>query len=493
MKTLYKLIFSAMILAVLFSCSKLDDFLDKAPESDQSYVSTISDCDLLLNNGDLICGAFNVVYQDDGIAFSDVTGIFEASSADYRAYAYWSNPKYLYEPTEDDEGWSTLYKNIYTCNVVLNYIDDVTGDDETLRNQLKGEAYFGRAFYHFMLVNMYAKQYDSSTASSDAGVPYVMDIDASAVRSRASVQTVYDNILSDLENALKYLKTSIPAEKKNFRGNIAAANAFLARVYLHLRDWKNAEKYARASLTITSFLYNYNDYSQYSADENDETVQSYKESEAYGSMTNRETTYLRSSFTSMVALNYFMSIDLGALMGGLVLTDNVTNILKTGDKRVDLFFGEDLFASSMTISKVKNYDIGFYGLGNVGTTVPETYLILAEAQARQGNTSGACATLDEFRVKRYDPILYKKFESSDKSEVITEITNEKTVEFVYSGNRWFEMRRLNSLGEFNREVVRYNGSGKEIGRLVPSSTRVVLPIGGKITGINPNITQNPFE
>lgn len=169
MKTLYKLIFSAMILAVLFSCSKLDDFLDKAPESDQSYVSTISDCDLLLNNGDLICGAFNVVYQDDGIAFSDVTGIFEASSADYRAYAYWSNPKYLYEPTEDDEGWSTLYKNIYTCNVVLNYIDDVTGDDETLRNQLKGEAYFGRAFYHFMLVNMYAKQYDSSTASSDAG------------------------------------------------------------------------------------------------------------------------------------------------------------------------------------------------------------------------------------------------------------------------------------------------------------------------------------
>lgn len=240
-------------------------------------------------------------------------------------------------------------------------------------------------------------------------------------------------------------------------------------------------------------MYNYNDYSQYSADENDETVQSYKESEAYGSMTNRETTYLRSSFTSMVALNYFMSIDLGALMGGLVLTDNVTNILKTGDKRVDLFFGEDLFASSMTISKVKNYDIGFYGLGNVGTTVPETYLILAEAQARQGNTSGACATLDEFRVKRYDPILYKKFESSDKSEVITEITNEKTVEFVYSGNRWFEMRRLNSLGEFNREVVRYNGSGKEIGRLVPSSTRVVLPIGGKITGINPNITQNPFE
>ncbi len=493
MKTIYRLFIAAAALSAVLSCSKLDSFLDKAPESNQSYVSTISDCDLLMNNGDLIHGALNVVFQDDGIEFGSMTDLYYETSEEYRTYTYWTDPKYIYEPSADDNGWSMLYKNIYTCNVVLNYIDNVSGDDETLRSQLKGEALLGRAFYHFSLVNMYARQYNAATAAEDAGVPYVTDIDASAVRSRASVQEVYDNMTADLEEALKYLRDATAESGKNYRGNLAAANSLLARIYLHEGNWAEAQKYAEASLALDSFLYDYNDYDRYSEDETDPSVRFYENGEAYGSFTDREITYLREPFDGFGGISYYMSVDYSAFFGGLKLTDDAVSLFRAGDRRFDLFFGMDIFTGNTTIQHLKHYDTGFYGQGNVGTSVPETYLILAEAQARQGDTAGACTTLDKFRTKRYDKTSYSKFESSDKAAVLKEILDDKTVEFIYQGMRWFEMRRLYALGEYNRTIVRKDSEGNEIGRLVPSADRMVLPIGEKVTDINPNITQNPYE
>lgn len=188
-----------------------------------------------------------------------------------------------------------------------------------------------------------------------------------------------------------------------------------------------------------------------------------------------------------------MSVDYSAFFGGLKLTDDAVALFRSGDRRFDLFFGMDIFTGNTTIQHLKHYDTGFYGQGNVGTSVPETYLILAEAQARQGDTSGACTTLDKFRSKRYDKASYSKYESSDKAAVLKEILDDKTVEFIYQGTRWFEMRRLYALGEYSKTIVRKDSEGNEIGRLVPSADRMVLPIGEKVTAINPNITQNPYE
>src|SRR6202012_4009996 len=48
--------------------------------------------------------------------------------------------------------WGTLYKAIYTCNLV---IEGLTPSVLTQRNQLLGEAYFLRAFSNFYLTNLY--------------------------------------------------------------------------------------------------------------------------------------------------------------------------------------------------------------------------------------------------------------------------------------------------------------------------------------------------
>lgn len=474
-----------IIALTVVSCSKLDSFLDKEPSSDKSYVSTLNDCDLILNNPSLIGGFHHTFYLDDCLAFSDVAQIFSEGSGEYNEYSYWTDTKYIVNSSADDKGWNGLYSNIYYSNVIINSIDNVSGNDDTQREQFKGEGYLGRAYYHFMAVNMYAKEYDPKSASTDAGVPYVTDIDTQGKRERATVKEVYDNIIVDLTHAIEFLKTVKPVQGKNHRGNMAAANALMAKVYFHMQDWAKAEEYALKSLTNYGSLVDYNNYNN---------TESFVNSDNYNSFKNIETTYLKGCVETFEALYIDMSIRFGMFMGGLHLTDDFVNkIDKSSDLRYRLFMGEDMMGQT-TFTSTKSYDDMFWGSSSTcGCTTSEIYYLLAECYARQGKLSDACNTLSNIMRTRYDKLLFKDYSSSDKSAIIEKICNERWIDFAYTGSRWFDMRRLNTLGEYNKTITRKNGDGTLTWKMIASPSRMVLPIPKKLTDINPNITQNPFE
>ena len=46
--------------------------------------------------------------------------------------------------------WQKAYDRIYTFNTVLENLDKVIQTTEAVRNQVEGEARFGRAFFHFL-------------------------------------------------------------------------------------------------------------------------------------------------------------------------------------------------------------------------------------------------------------------------------------------------------------------------------------------------------
>lgn len=133
--------------------------------------------------------------------------------------------------------WMTSYEAIAHANEVLAVIDNLDGE-RALRNAVKGEAYLTRAYGHFMLVNIFAKQYDGTTASSDLGIPYVDEPETEFIKtySRLSVADVYDKIESDIEKGLDFVDGGYYANSGKYHFTRNSALAFASRFYLFKGD-----------------------------------------------------------------------------------------------------------------------------------------------------------------------------------------------------------------------------------------------------------------
>jgi len=123
------------------------------------------------------------------------------------------------------------FQGIGRCNLALEYIGKMeVGTDSAftaeMKNRLMGEVYFLRAYYYFRLVRVFA------------GVPLVTHVLHSSDewgQPRASVDAVYNQILSDLTQAEKSLwkKSRYPAEDMG-RVTQGAAQAMLMKVNLYM-------------------------------------------------------------------------------------------------------------------------------------------------------------------------------------------------------------------------------------------------------------------
>ena len=144
----------------------------------------------------------------------------------------------------DIENWRTTNQNtmlldfyraqfqgVGRCNLALEYIGKMeVGIDslftQSMKNRLLGEVYFLRAYYYFRLVRIFA------------GVPMPTKVLSSSEEwgmSRASVNEVYEQILSDLTQAQKYLWKKSAYDKADLgRATKGAAEAMLLKVNLYM-------------------------------------------------------------------------------------------------------------------------------------------------------------------------------------------------------------------------------------------------------------------
>lgn len=480
---LTKIIYVIIITSLFSSCSKLDSFLDKAPASNLSYVESVEDCNMLLNYPELIMAMDQLYVLDDDIEFEDVTQVigFEKGDVGYNVFTFWPD-KFIYKPSEDDPCWNNIYRNIYYTNVILQKIDEVNGSDDVLRNQLKGEAYLFRAHYFFMLVNIYGKQYNPATSATDLGIPLPMDIDVSAVRERGTVQQAYEQIVSDLDNALKYLKIKTQNPSKKTRGSIAGAYGVLAKVYLHMQNWEKAAFNAGKCLELAGELIDYNKFNSFEDYDGDAGQPSQP-------FYNAENIFVRGG-NSMNDFSIAMSIDMSMFMGGVRFTSQMADLIDSNnDLRARLFMGTNI-SGFKTLTHVRQNDPLYYAVTNVGVSSPEIYLILAEAYARGNDVPGAVKTLGKYLPNRYNKTTFIPYQQTDKKKVLEKIINEKRIEQVYGGHRWFEIRRLFVLGEYKNSLVRKNVEGNIIGTLSLDHSKMVFPIPEKVININPMIKPN---
>src|SRR5690606_36074737 len=140
--------------------------------------------------------------------------------------------------------WSSMYQ------VIVNATLTIQGGAKLELNppvyQLLGEMYAIRALAHFDLVRMFAQPYNFTADASHLGVPVITEVKAEIISpKRETVKTVYDQIVSDLHQAIALM--NVPVKQGKFTPT--AARALLAKVYLYMEDWENAEKYASEAIS----------------------------------------------------------------------------------------------------------------------------------------------------------------------------------------------------------------------------------------------------
>lgn len=143
----------------------------------------------------------------------------------YNHMTYTDNP----QTTHVSYFWYISYKIIYGCS---SNIESISEGVSAKMDHLLGENYFLRALCHFNLCNLYATPY--SRGPQNPGVVIRNSTDCS-VTQRATVGEVYEQVIKDLEAAMRLMEGG---QRRGDAGYASydAAKALLARVYLYMGE-----------------------------------------------------------------------------------------------------------------------------------------------------------------------------------------------------------------------------------------------------------------
>jgi starch-binding outer membrane protein, SusD/RagB family len=139
--------------------------------------------------------------------------------------------------------WRGMYFSVYSANSILDGVRESKGMSDEVKRQISGEAYFIRAFTYFYLVNLFGN------------VPLVLDVDfeTTATLNRSSEQSVYQQIISDLDSAYQKVGEKYPTSGR-VRCNRACVAALKARVLLYMEEWDAAEIWSSVLIADSNYL-----------------------------------------------------------------------------------------------------------------------------------------------------------------------------------------------------------------------------------------------
>lgn len=313
--------------------------------------------------------------------------------------------------------WRDGYKYIYRANAVLNGIASSSGMTPEGKKLVEGEAKFIRSFCYFYLVNLFGN------------VPLVLSTDYRENMSmpRTPSAKVWDQIVNDLKDAKQLLPVNYPTAEK-LRPNRATAGALLARTYLYLQKWPEAE--AEADAIITSGVYGANlpALDLVFKKESTETIWQLQPVRA-NTNTNEGATFLVT----------------GATRPSYEITENLLSAFEPNDNRKTKWIGFSSPVANPTWAYPAKYKAGtsasiteYY----IVFRLSEQYLIRSEARAQQGG-SKLQTGISDLNVIRSRAGLTPA-NPVDQNALLQAIERERQVEFFCEwGHRWLDLKRTN--------------------------------------------------
>ena len=361
--------------------------------------------------------------------------------------------------------WSWFYTPIYRANQVIEGLTNMPSGilTDTEKKSYIAAAKYVRAVNHFMLV----------TSWGDVPLVTTTKVDINISIARTPSAQVYAQIVADLRDAANDLSSTVNTADSRTIHNRFQALAFLARVYLYMGLWSDAE--ATATEVISSGQYQIvtginNVFRRGSR----ESILSLAETGTAATSINRTN------------IGWFTLPANAANTNSLncAIPNSILALFQTGDQRavegnwVITLFGKRfankyLYSLNATAAQAATSPQDY-----VFQRYAELFLIRAEARAQLNNLSGS---LNDVNLIRNRAGL-ANISASTQSVMLTAIERERLFELFYEGHRWYDLKRTGRLSAVLSAVPYKSANYKEFYDLWPVAPRELLS--------NPALTQN---
>lgn len=459
-----KLFLFALILLVV-SCSDLLEINPKQSIAEGEALETIEDFEAAVTGVyDLISssnyyGRYFILTPD--VMADDVKQNSQANRAkEYAEYVAFA------EHFVTEGLWEQMYQSLNAANAIINSDAEVAPVEQDALDHIVGEAYAIRGQIFFDLVRLYGQHYTFTDDASHLGIPLILEHDRLNDPNRNTVKEVYDQIISDMTDAISLMN---PATRTGSTSTLSstAVKALLSRVYLYKEDWENAEKMATEVIESGEYTLlthdNYytsgwvNDYSSESIFEIAMTENDNRGSDALGRM------YIEEGY------------------GDYLPSGDLSSLIPEGDARRAWFESDDGLSGDYAPYRLVKYP-SVTGQNNTKVIrLSEIYLIRAEAAAMQEKEIIAQSDVTLIR-QRGLPSSEDITATGD--ELLQEVLLERRKELAYEGQRLWDLMR-------QKENLVRNECTAATCEVEYGDNRFVLPISAAELNANPNISQNP--
>ena len=370
--------------------------------------------------------------------------------------------------------WEEHFTAINRANVVIDKVSDASWLDEQSKQNYINEARFLRALMYFNLVRYFG------------GVPIVLHDGEGEGAARNSVDEVYEQIVADFTAA-----ENLPANyaTRDTRPSSLAASALLSKVYL---VW--------AQTSSEKGKENQRDYYQKAIDYAQKVIDSGKY-------------HLIDKFIDNWSVDkkngpeHIFSIEHDRTVNGNITahctfatnwSDAEPVLLATSDRYYEESDAKDQRRDGSWAKRIYNPNTG-HSTNTVIIRYAEILLIKAEAENEiNGPTATAYDAINQVRRRAYwSPYLNIQQTPSDGSalelsglsqqEFREKLREERRLEFILEGQRWFDLIRWHILVKYVKE---HTPASENLKLQNVSKRNYLLPLPQDQIILNPNLTQN---
>lgn len=404
--------------------------------------------------------------------------------------------------------WQHSYTGISRCNIIIDRLAQSSVSTDAKLN-IDGQAKFLRALNYFKLVRLFG------------GVPlFLNEVNsaAGAFKSRATVEEVYNQIISDANDAFKQLgaPAKFPQTGEATKG---AAATLLAEVYMIQKKWSAAEELLQS---VTKMRYDLlPKYADVFLPANKNSKESIFEIQFLGGTATGATPnplsyhfIPRSTDTKILT---GVTINNTATGGWNTPSSDLIAAYEPNDKRLDASIGiaEGAYNGSyyFVYSAAKSIINYKPSTGKIGVPYVKKYLtmpveaasgssnnfplyrfadvllLLAEAMNEQGKTNDALDQLNKVRTRAgLDDVT-----TTDQDVARAFILKERRVELAFENHRWTDLLRsgnalniMNTFGVAVKKELTYLASDA----YVLDKRHLLFPIPQGEIELNPELKQN---
>ena len=250
-----KKIFTVVLTAVMLCCTTAcEDKLDIVPLG-ETTLDSVDDLETLLNQVPMLYqteNQFEMLCNNMYTKWDGLPDLLANSNSVTYALVKYDETVDRVNLTTSSSLYEDLYSNINYMNVVISKAPEADGD-EAKRIRIIAEAQVLRAWYHFLLVNMHAKQYDEATAAQLGGIAYVDNTNVGEQKTKLTLKEVYERILADCSDEVlaKLIQSHVDDP---CRFGVDFGYGVRAKVLFQMKHYDEALHYANLALAVNGHI-----------------------------------------------------------------------------------------------------------------------------------------------------------------------------------------------------------------------------------------------